>query len=336
MPALSEARRKERAPSFVLDRYLARELASPFAFSCTLFTFFLILDRIYNLTDLVITKGVPFHLVLPLLLLMLPAFLANALPMALLVAVLMTGGRLASDFEIVAFKASGVSVWRLFRPILAVAAVVTLVAASLTLALNPVANHEFQRQLFRILQARAVSGLQERVFNGAFGDVIIYVQDVSTSQIALRGLLVSDERDPALSRIITAPEGRLITDEVTGRITLRLLHGAVNEADVMPADPPKGLTTKDVAVVGGAASSGRYRYTRFDIYDISLSADSPLKGASRVEKPEKDLSLRQLAEKIAEFRHDAYSRAPFQVERHKRYALPLAALVFALVAFPLA
>jgi lipopolysaccharide export LptBFGC system permease protein LptF len=161
---------KKRVPSLVLDRYLARELVSPFAFSCTLFTLFLILDRIYNLTDLVITKGVPFHLVLSLLLLMLPAFLANALPMALLVAVVMAGGRLASDFEIVAFKASGVSVWRLFRPILAVSVLVALAAAGLTLALAPTANREFQRQLFRILQARAVSGLQERVFSGASGN----------------------------------------------------------------------------------------------------------------------------------------------------------------------
>jgi LPS export ABC transporter permease LptG len=327
---------KRLARFLVLDRYIVREMVSPFAFGCTLFTFFLILDRIYSLTDLVITKGVPFFLVVQLLVFMLPSFLAHTLPMALLVAVLLAGGRLASDLEVVAFKAAGVSVLRLFRPVLVASLVVALATAGLTLVLNPVANHEFQRQLFRILQARAVSGLQERVFNGAFGDVIIYVQDVSTSQIALRGLLVSDERDPTLSRIITAPEGRLITDEVTRHITLRLMNGAVNEADVMPADPPEGLTTKDVAIVGGAASPGRYRYTRFDIYDISLSVESPMKGAPRVEKPEKDLSLGQLAEKIAEFRHDAYSRAPFQVERHKRYALPLAALVFGLVAFPLA
>src|SRR5437899_6154867 len=321
---------------FVLDRYIARELVSPFAFGCALFTFFLLIDRLYSLTDLVITKGVPFSLVVQLLAFMLPSFLTHTLPMALLVAVLLAGGRLASDLEVVAFKAAGVSVLRLFRPVLLASLVVALVTASLTLVLNPAANHEFQRQLFRILQARAVSGLQERVFNGTFGDVIIYVQDVSTSQIALRGLLVSDGRDPMLSRIITAPEGRLITDEVSRRITLRLMNGAVNEADVMPADPPKGLTTKDVSVVGGASSPARYRYTRFDVYDISLSVDSPLKSAPSVEKPEKDLSLGQLAEKIAEFRHDAYSRAPFQIERHKRYALPLAALVFGLVDFPLA
>jgi len=320
---------------FVLDRYIARELVSPFAFSCTLFTFFLVLDRIYNLTDLVITKGVPFHLVGELLVLMLPSFLANALPMALLVAVLMAGGRLAGDFEIVAFKASGVSLGRLFRPVLVVSLAVALVAAGLTLALAPTANREFQRQLFRILQARAVSGLQERVFSGAFGDVVIYVQDISASQIALRRVLVSDERDPAISRIITAREGRLLTDEVNRTVTLRLLHGAVNEADVTPTDPPKDLTTKDVRPAGGAASAARYRYTRFNVYDMSLSVDSPLKGR-RGEKLEKDLTLSELDERIAALRHDAYGRAPFEIERHKRFALPLAALVFALVAFPLA
>ena len=78
-----------------------------------LFTFLLLIDRIYHLTDLVITKGVPFHLVLQLLVFMLPSFLALTLPMALLVAVLLAGGRLAGDLEIVACQAAGVGLVRL-------------------------------------------------------------------------------------------------------------------------------------------------------------------------------------------------------------------------------
>src|SRR5262247_4638238 len=124
----------------VLDRYIARELVSPFLFGGALFTFFLVIDRIYHLTDLVVTKGVPFHLVAQLLVFMLPSFLAHTLPMALLVAVLLAGGRLASDLEVVAFKAAGVSVLRLFRPVLLASFVVALATAGLTLALNPVAN----------------------------------------------------------------------------------------------------------------------------------------------------------------------------------------------------
>jgi LPS export ABC transporter permease LptG len=319
----------------VLDRYIARELVSPFAFGCALLTFFLVIDRIYHLTDLVITKGVPFFLVMQLLVFMLPSFLAHTFPMALLVAVLLAGGRLASDLEIVAFKAAGVSALRLFRPVMAAALLVTGVTAWLTLVVNPAANGEFNRQLFRILQARAVSGLQERIFNSTFGDLTIYVEDVSASQVALRGLLVSDERDPTLSRIISSREGRLLTDEANRRITLRMMNGAVNEADIVPVDVPKTMVDTPTPT-SGAAGASRYRYTRFDIYDMSLSVDSPLKGAPRVEKPEKDLSLGELDAKIAEYRSDPHSRAPFEVERHKRYALPMAALVFGLVAFPLA
>jgi LPS export ABC transporter permease LptG len=319
----------------VLDRYVLTELISPFCFGGALFTFFLVIDRIYHLTDLVITKGVPFHLVLQLLVFMLPSFLAHTLPMALLVAVLLAGGRLAGDLEIIAFKAAGVSVLRLFRPVAWAALGITLVTALLTLIVNPLANEEFQRQLFRILQTRAVSGLQERVFNPTFGDVIIYVEDVSASRVALRGLLVSDERDPKISRIITAREGRLLTDEANRRITLRLIAGAVNEADVLPASPPP-LPGVDHGRAGGAAASSRYRYTNFAIYDMSLAVDSPLRGASRVEKPEKDLALGPLFVRIAQLAHDAHGRAPYEVELHKRFALPVAALVFALVAFPLA
>src|SRR5947207_4743954 len=325
-----------KAPGLpVLDRYLISELISPFCFGGALFTFFLIIDRIYHLTDLVITQGVPFYLVLLLLVFMLPSFLAHTLPMALLVAVLLAGGRLAGDLEILAFKAAGVSVLRLFRPVVVAALLITTATAVLTLVVNPLANEEFQRQLFRILQTRAVSGLHERVFNGTFGDVIIYVEDVSASQVALRGLLVSDERDQKISRIITAREGRLLTDEANRRLTLRLINGAVNEADVLPASPPR-LPGVNQSPTGGAAAPSRYRYTNFAIYDMSLSVDSPLKSTTSVAKPEKVLGLGALLARIEELSGDAHGRVPYEDELHKRFAFPLAALVFPLVAFPLA
>ena len=70
--------------SRILDRSIVKELGPPFAIGVAVFTFFLVIDRIYQLTDLVITKNVPFALVMPLLLYMLPSFLALTLPMATL------------------------------------------------------------------------------------------------------------------------------------------------------------------------------------------------------------------------------------------------------------
>jgi LPS export ABC transporter permease LptG len=315
----------------VLDRYFFRELVGPFLVALVLFTFFLLIDRLYHLTDLVIAKGVPFHLVLQLLVFILPSFLALTLPMALLVAVLLAGGRLAGDLEIVACQAAGLGVIRLFRPVLVAALAVALAGALFTVVLAPLASREFQRQVFKILRTRAVSGLKERVFNSTFPGVTIYVEDVSPSQMALRGVVLSDERNPKLSRIITAREGRLLTDEENRRITLRLISGAVNEADVMPVDVP----VDPHLPASGAASAARYRYARFAVYDTILPLDSSL-GPMRGEKPEKDLTETALHRKLVELRSNPAARVPFLVEWHKRRALPVAALVFALLGFPLA
>ena len=141
-----------------LDRYLLKELGPPFVLGAGVLTFFLVIDRVYDLTDLVITKNVPFHLVMGLLAFMLPAFLGLTLPMALLVAVLIVSGRMAADMEVAAFKASGVSPLRLFRPFVLAACVVSAAVAFITLIAAPAASGAFQNQLFQILQTKATTG----------------------------------------------------------------------------------------------------------------------------------------------------------------------------------
>ena len=299
----------------LLDRYVFRELLPPFLLGVGLFTFFLTIDRIYSLTDLVVTKGVPFHLVLQLLVYMLPSFLAHTLPMALLLAVLLAAGRLASDLEVVALKASGVSPLRLFLPFLLMALAVMAATAVLTLAVNPWSNKAFQWQLLKILQTRASTGIKERVFNTAFGQFVIYVEEVSASQMGLRGLLVADERDPKLSRFIMARQGRLFTDEENRRITLRLIDGAIHESD-----SDTGL---------------RYRYTAFGLYDMNLSVESPFKSAPRLDKPEKNLDLVELFATARFLAREGQIAAPYFVEFYKRFAFPVAAVIFVMVGFPL-
>jgi LPS export ABC transporter permease LptF/LPS export ABC transporter permease LptG len=298
-----------------LDRYVFAELLPPFVLGVGLLTFFLFIDRIYRLTELIVNKGVPFPLVFQLLLLMLPSFLSLTLPMALLVATLIATGRLAADLEVVALKTAGVSPLRLFRPFLSFALAVSLVAGTMSLLAAPWSNGAFQRLLFRILQTRATAGIKERVFNTTFGQIVIYVEEVSASQVGLRGLLVSDERNPTLSRIITARQGRLLTDEENRRVTLRLIDGSLNEADT--------------------GSPARYRHTVFGLYDMTLPLEGPLATVARQEKPEKDMSLRRLRRHVIALRREGQNSVPFEVEYHKRLATPLAVLVFSAVAFPL-
>jgi hypothetical protein len=130
---------------------------------------------------------------------------------------------------------------------------------------NPAANGEFQRQLFRILQARAASGLQERIFN-PFGELTIYVEDVSTSQVALRA---SWSRTSAIRPVAhhLGARGRLLTDEANRRITLRMMNGAVNEATSCPWDVPKRRRSTRPRRPAAPPAPRAIATTRFDIYD---------------------------------------------------------------------
>jgi LPS export ABC transporter permease LptG/LPS export ABC transporter permease LptF len=299
----------------IVDRYVLRDLAAPFVIGVGVLTFFLVIDRVYQLTDLVISRGVPARLVGALLLYMLPAFLAFTFPMAILLAVLLVGGRLAADLEVAALTASGVSPTRLARPFLLAAGVVVVASAVLTLVVNPVANRGVQRQLFAILQARAASGLSERVFNYPFERVVIYADQIDAAHTGLRGLLVSDERDPAVSRIIVARAGRLLTDDAQRRLTLRFLDGTIAET--------------------GAADPSRFRETAFALYDMNLALDAALSAPAGPGKPERDLGLGALIGRARELRRGGEPAEPYLVELHKRFALPVASLVFVLVGYPL-
>ena len=295
------------APS-ILDRYVWKELGPPFLIGVGVFTFFLFIDRIYQLTNLIITKNVPVHLVLSLLGLMLPPFITLTLPLSLLVAVLLVGGRLAGDFEVTAMRAAGISPVRLFRPFAVFAALATGLILTLTLLVNPWAIGGFQAQLFKILQTRATTGLQERTFSGAFGQIVMYVEEITPSELALKGVLVSDERQPGQSRIILAREGRLLTDEAARRLTLRFIDGSISEMEV--ADPR------------------RFRHTAFRLYDMNLPLDSPLATVTKDEKPERQMGLGALLHTAGGLGRQGQIVTPYYVELHKRFALPVAALVF--------
>ena len=299
----------------ILDRYVLRELVAPLGISVGVFTFFLVIDRMYQMTDLVITKQVPVHLVLFLLACLLPPLLAVTLPVALLLAVLISCGRLAGDFEIAALKASGVSPLRLLRPFLAAGLTVSLLVASMTLLVNPWAAAAFQSNLFEILQSHAVTSIQERTFNTAFAPIVLYVQEVSPSQLALRGVLASDDRDPALSRVIVAREGRVLADQRTRRVTLRFIDGSINETD--------------------AGDPRRFRHTTFAIYDMNVALRPPGAASGQETKPEREMSLGQLRATARDLAADGRKAAPYRVELHKRFAFPVAAWIFVLIAFPL-
>jgi len=99
----------------IITKYTIREQIAPFFIGLTFFTFIFILQKIFRIASLLIVKKVPFFIVIKLFLFAIPFTMAITVPMAMLVAVIMSLGRFSSDSEITTITASGIPLMKIFR-----------------------------------------------------------------------------------------------------------------------------------------------------------------------------------------------------------------------------
>ena len=298
-----------------IHRYIAREIAVPALLGLLIFTFVLLMGRILKLVELVVNKGVPLGEILQLFAFLLPAFLVITLPLAFLLGVLLGFGRLSADNEVVALRASGIPIYGMLRPVLVLAVVCSLITGWLTLYGEPAGQTAFRDQIFEIVSSRANVGILPRVFNDEFEGLVLYAGDVDERRGEMRGVFISDERIGATPAVILASQGRVISDQDQRILTLRLENGTIHRR-------PVDKKTDTYQVIG------------FTSYDINLNMGQQLSDGSARQKKLREFPLPELWAKLQGAK-TAEERRPLSVELHKRFALPLAPLVFALVGVPL-
>ena len=123
----------------ILERYILRENTKPFLVSLLVLTFVFLLDKLIELLNLIIDKRLDISAIISVFSLSLPFMLALTVPMAVLVATIMSFGRLSVDNELVAFKSCGINIYTLMR---------STVIAALILS---VAMVYFNNEVLRIL-----------------------------------------------------------------------------------------------------------------------------------------------------------------------------------------
>ena len=99
----------------LLSRYFIREMIMPFFFSLLMITFLLFINFLLRAIDRFLGKGLEILTILEYLFLNLAWIIALSVPMAVLLATLMTFGRLSEDNEINAMRASGISFLSIIR-----------------------------------------------------------------------------------------------------------------------------------------------------------------------------------------------------------------------------
>lgn len=297
----------------IIHRYIFREIAAPFLLGLSVFTFVLLIARLLKLTELVVNRGLPAAIILRLLSYILPAFLELTVPMAMLLAILVAFGRLSADSEIIALRSSGLSLYQLLPPVATVAVLTMLLTAVLSIYARPWGNRRLKAALYDIARTRASAGLKPEVFNDEFPGLVIYTDHVDARSDRLQHVLIADERDPRQRNTIFAREGLMLSDRDAQTVTLRLLDGWMHTVD-----------SRDKA---------EYQ-TDFGSYDVNLDLRQALAEERRRDDP-KEFTLGELRRAIAAKRAKGERCGPELVEYHRKFSIPAACLVFALVALPL-
>ena len=128
---------------YLLDRYILAELLLPFSLSVGIFSSLgVAIGNLSDLSNKVVDSNLPLLMALQILLLKIPEFVAYALPVSLLLATLMTYGRLSSDSEITALQSCGVSIYRLIVPALILSFFMTGISFVFNELVVPFANYK--------------------------------------------------------------------------------------------------------------------------------------------------------------------------------------------------
>jgi LPS export ABC transporter permease LptF/LPS export ABC transporter permease LptG len=297
----------------ILTRYILREVISHAVIGAAIFTFVLFTRDLGRILELVVRASAPLPSVLEIFFYTVPLALTYTLPMSVLVGILIGLSRLAADSEITAMRASGMGVWSFLR-VLSIFVVVTwIIAMANGLYVAPLSQASLAKLEDRLKGSQVSFEVQPRVFYEGFPKYVLYVQDVHNGQGAAlwKGVFLADISDPSNPTITLAKEG-IVVSEAQDRLHLHLRDGATHETDPQHAD--------------------HYQISTFSQTDIPIDL-APSESKSDEPVPVGVLNTWALSDQAR--RADPISARFYWIEFHRRFALPTACLVLALVGIPL-
>tara|TARA_B100000768_G_scaffold135744_1_gene126628 strand:+ start:4775 stop:6136 length:1362 start_codon:yes stop_codon:yes gene_type:complete len=201
--------------------------------------FILDMQFLWLYIDDLMGKGLEWNIVLELLIYASANWVPLALPLSVLLASIMSFGSLGEKKELLAMKASGISLFKIMRPLMVVILFVGLVAFYFTNSLWPVANFKMRVLLRDIQKTKVALVLQPGVFfksdlfsirvkeknndGKEFKDVLIYDRSNINNQKLGSWSYKKDPRD--YKRVIRAKKGKLINPEDKSKLELELTDG---------------------------------------------------------------------------------------------------------------
>ena len=217
-------------PPLLLWSYVATEMLAPFFASFIILYCVFFLIRLIPLLEVVLALQIGFADFVRLFSYIFPHMLLYVIPMACMAGVIIGFTRMTNDREILALKASGISLRRMLPPIVLIAAAISLLTGYFSIRLIPAGELGVKQLMFTLAKEKIDKGLKAKEFTEALGDLVVYVEEID-EQKEWHGVYVSDMRGRVQPLITMARSGRMSADMENMMVTVVLDDGTLHNAE---------------------------------------------------------------------------------------------------------
>lgn len=219
-----------------------RSFTGPFIATFCISMFILILQFLWKYIDDLMGKGISITVILELLFFVSASLIPLALPLAILLSSIMTFGNLSEHNELTALKSSGLSLYKIMRPL---TIVVLIIAASTFYFANyviPVANLKWHSLIYDIQNTKISSIITPGVFSKELDGYAIKVKKEHNN--SFEDVLIYDHTDPNKLKTIRAKSGRIYKSNNGKYLFFELNDG--NQSEELNPEAPTFLPTGEI------------------------------------------------------------------------------------------
>ncbi len=156
--------------------------------------FILLMNFMWRYIDELVGKGLDTMVILELLGYALITLIPLAIPLAMLLAAIMTMGNLGENYELLAMKSAGMSLTKIIEPVIYVVGLITIGSFFISNNLVPFATQKMHSTLYDIRQQKQVLEFQDGLFFNGIDNMSIRVDTQDPKSKLLRNVLIYDNR----------------------------------------------------------------------------------------------------------------------------------------------
>lgn len=298
----------------LIDRYLAKEIAVPFAAGLVFLTQILLATQLLAQAEVLFGSGVSLLDVALVIAALLPHLLGYVLPIAFLLGAVLGVGRLSEDREVVALGAAGISPARLVRVPLALGLAAAALGLWLSLSVEPAALAVARVRLNEIVKRNVTNDVRPGTFYDQIPGYMLYAERVHGGR--WENVLIVDRSNPSAPVLALARGGHLEPVGKGQEMRLELGSGELHRED---------------------AESDEYVTAEFRRAELVIGLGTALTDRNALARSAREMGVAALEARARAERERGKPEEALRFEGylHRRIAQPLALLPFALLAVPL-